>query len=69
MIKYRQMGFHHLSTLPNYLRRGSGPPHTRGLRNTDKYHPSRASGSVGPKHWPGWDIAVGAHAPWNQALM
>jgi hypothetical protein len=39
------------------------PLYTKGLLDTAKYHPTQVSGSVGLKHRPQWDIALGAYAP------
>jgi hypothetical protein len=39
------------------------PLYDRGLLNIAKYHTTRVSGSISPKHRPRWDIVLGAHAP------
>jgi hypothetical protein len=57
------MGFHHLSALPNYSGREPGPPHAWGLPDANKHCPLHVYGSIGPKHWPGWDVLVGTHVP------
>jgi hypothetical protein len=58
-----RVGSYHLSAWPSYPRRGLGPPHARGLPDTDKNRPLRVSGSIGLKHRLRWDVTVGTHSP------
>jgi hypothetical protein len=62
-IMYVPVGFCHLAALSIKPGRRHGPLYTQGILDTAKYRPTRVSGSVGPKHRPWWDVALGAHVP------
>jgi hypothetical protein len=53
--------FPHQSALPSDPGRGSEPLHARGLLILDKHRLFQASGGIGLKHWPWWDVSVGTH--------
>jgi hypothetical protein len=50
----------HLTQLPGKGTRASKCP---GLTDADKHRLLQVLGSVGPKHRPRWDVAVGTHTP------
>jgi hypothetical protein len=61
--------FQHLVALSIHLKRKPRPLYTRGLLDPAKYHQTRVSRSVSPKHRSRWDVALGAHAPLAQGTQ